>query len=330
MTTRHVVLLTYGEPPEPAFFAQLRYSWRILVALTRTIARIPAAALPMIALARALRRRSQWRAEGYRSPLEGHTRAQARALEAALGAGWRVHVAWEFRDPSLEAVLDSIPGDEPVEVVPLYATDSAFTHGLARTMVGRRWARRAVPVHVRPPLDPAALARASAAHIKDTLASLGLKPGPDWALVLAAHGTLLDPATPLDTGREATEHLCAHITRLLARDFGLVANGWLNHTRGGRWTEPAMSEALRGVREAGFGKVAYYPYGFLADNAETELEGKLALREESWDECVLLPCLNDAPALVELLAADLMAAHAAEAREAQGQATASPRAAGAA
>ena len=59
--------------------------------------------------------------------------------------------------------------------------------------------------------------------------------------------------------------------------FGMVVNGWLNHTRGGRWTEPPIEEALARVKASGFSRVVYYPYGFLADNAESELEGRVAL-----------------------------------------------------
>ena len=51
--TVHVVLVTYGEPPTPAFAGHLAYSWRILLGLTRTIADIPRPLLPLIALARA-------------------------------------------------------------------------------------------------------------------------------------------------------------------------------------------------------------------------------------------------------------------------------------
>ena len=32
----------------------------------------------------------------------------------------------------------------------------------------------------------------------------------------------------------------------------MIVNGWLNHTRGGRWTEPPINEALRQVAEGGF------------------------------------------------------------------------------
>ena len=58
------------------------------------------------------------------------------------------------------------------------------------------------------------------------------------ALVLAAHGTLVEPPRPIDTGLAATESLRTAIAARLTPHFGVVANGWLNHTRGGRWTEP--------------------------------------------------------------------------------------------
>jgi hypothetical protein len=66
---RHVVLITYGEPPTPDYFVQLKYSWRILLGLTRAVAPIPAVALPIIALSRARLRNLMWTAERYGSPL---------------------------------------------------------------------------------------------------------------------------------------------------------------------------------------------------------------------------------------------------------------------
>ena len=99
MNARHVVLLTYGEPPRADFPAQLRYSWRILLGLTRSVADIPAALLPMIALSRAATRTFTWSMERFGSPLESITRAQAQALSRTLaercsGVEWQVHVAY--------------------------------------------------------------------------------------------------------------------------------------------------------------------------------------------------------------------------------------------
>jgi hypothetical protein len=51
-------------------------------------------------------------------------------------------VAYEFRDPLLTTVLDRLPADEAVDIVPMYAADSAFTHEISRATV-REWSERA-------------------------------------------------------------------------------------------------------------------------------------------------------------------------------------------
>ena len=302
MKTRHVILLTYGEPPTPSFFAQLRYSWRILLGLTRAVAPIPAAILPIIALSRARFRRQLWSKERYGSPLEPITRDQAEGLGRALAAqvpevAWRVHVAYEFRDPLLLPMLESLPADEAVDIVPMYAADSAFTHEISRQTI-RDWKRfphgRPAPVRVLAPFDEDALAEVSARFIERQLDMRGIR-GRDWVLMLAAHGTLLEPPRPMETGRAATERICAGISRRLEGRFGMIVNGWLNHVYGGRWTQPPVEEALEHVAEKGYRRVVYYPFGFVADNAESELEGRIALRTQPSLEAIHLPCLNADP-----------------------------------
>jgi protoheme ferro-lyase len=309
--TRHVVLVTYGEPPEPDFGAQLAYSWRILLGLTRTVAPIPRLLLPVIALARARGRTRSWREEGYRSPLEAITIRQADRLGDALaaqggGGSWRVHVGYEFRHPLLPDAIGDLPQDEPAWVVPMYATESAFTHGLSRAVVANLRKPRTTPTTVAPALDTHLLAEASAEHVLEHVAGHAGWTGPGVALVLAAHGTVLNPPRPIDTGLDATECLCRAIRSRLASHFGIVVNGWLNHTRGGRWTEPSVQEALDHVRKAGLRRVVYYPYGFLADNAETELEGMMVLRDQPDLEARRIPCLNDSPRLAGLVANQLI------------------------
>lgn len=306
MTRPHLVLVTYGEPPAPSFIEQLVYSWRILQGLTRSVADIPQAAIPFIAWSRARGRQRLWKDHSYFSPLEAITCAQADATRAALDAQgmaqWAVHVAYEFRRPLLDQILSTIPAHEPVWVAPMYAADSAFTHELSRRTgaAALRRSARSAPVHVLPPLDLHRLADISASHVLAELGETGT--GADIALVLAAHGTLLEPARPIDTGRCATEQLYGAIRTRLSTRFGLILNGWLNHTRGGRWTEPPIEETLQRVAASGFSKVVYYPYGFLADNAESQLEGRLAAAARPELNVRFLPCLNDSAALADLLA----------------------------
>ncbi len=308
MTMQHLVLITYGEPPSSSFTEQLVYSWRILQGLTRTVADIPQAAIPFIALARARGRQQLWNANGYESPLEPITHAQAAiirdVLEQAQPGTWALHVAYEFRRPLLSEVLAALPGHEPVWVAPIYAADSAFTHELSRqaALAAAAQQPRETPVSVLPALDVDLLAKISAEHL---LRETG-DAQPDTALVLAAHGTLLEPARPIDTGRCPTERLYGAIRQRVSQNFGLILNGWLNHTRGGRWTEPPIEETLQRVSDAGFTKVVYYPYGFLADNAESQLEGRLAAAARPELRVRFLPCLNDSIDLAAAIATQVL------------------------
>jgi protoheme ferro-lyase len=56
------------------------------------------------------------------------------------------------------------------------------------------------------------------------------------------------------------------------------------------------------VSAAGFTRAVYFPYGFLADNAETQLEGRIALRDRPEIEAWHLPCLNADARLMGTLA----------------------------
>jgi protoheme ferro-lyase len=314
---RHVVLVTYGEPPTAAFVDQLVYSWRILLGLTRTVAPIPAPLVPIIAWSRGRGRHRLWTEHQYSSPLEPITARQATRLRERLqaldpAAAWRVHVAYEFRRPLLDDVLATIPAGDDVWIAPMYAADSAFTHALSRGTVERmrRSGGTDRPVTVLGPLEAEPLADLSAAHVlAHTQADAWT--GRDIALVLAAHGTLITPPRPIDTGLAATEALCAAITTRLAPAFGLVVNGWLNHTRGGTWTDPPIEAALEQVAAAGYRRLVYFPYGFLADNAESELEGRVALAAHPAITARHLPCLNDATPLLDAIAAQVGVAHAA-------------------
>jgi protoheme ferro-lyase len=305
---KHVVLVTYGEPTSPSFIDQLVYSWRILLGLTRSVADIPAPLIPLIALSRARGRNVMWRENAYSSPLESITLAQAEQVREALARrsddAWKIHVAYEFRDPLLPALIQQLPPAEPVTVVPMYAADSAFTHALTRASIRHLNAQRPAPVTVLEPIDVETLITISVNHLMRQIGEDGITTASS-ALVLAAHGTLLEPQKPIDTGREATERLCAGIQESLSDRYGMIANGWLNHSRGGKWTDPPIEETLKRVKEAGYRDVVYYPYGFLADNAESQLEGKLAAAGQPGLNVRFVPCLNGSSELADAIASQV-------------------------
>ena len=303
MSSRCVLLLTYGEPPTPSFPSQLKYSWRILLGLTRSVAKIPAAVLPIIAVQRGITRNRMWTEERYASPLEKITLHQVAAVQAALerrdpATRWDVRAVYEFRDPLMLDCIRRLPAGMPVDIVPMYAACSAFTHDLSRRLIAAaQGSLGGREVSVLPPLAEDRLAPLMIRHVREMLGARGVQTGSDWALLLSAHGTLLHPSIPYETGRIATERLCGQIRDGLADQFGTVCNGWLNHIYGGEWTRPPADEALRRLSEAGFRKVVYFPYGFLADNAESELEGRQVLRTRPEMEAVHLPCQNESAVL---------------------------------
>ncbi len=311
--TKHVILLTYGEPPAATFAPQFTYSWRILFGLTRAIAPIPAAVVPMIAFQRARLRVKMWRDEGYSSPIEAETIVQRDLVAAALArldpsTRWDCQVAYEFRKPLLEDALRALPAGEPVRILPMYLADSAFTHALARTKVAP-FAAAGRDVAVAPALSADVLAELSSAHVLQSLAAQGFAIGPDTALLLAAHGTLVDPPKPIATGRVETTAVASGIADRLAPHFGRVLWGWLNHTMGGEWTSPPADEGFRMLLEGGYKRIVYFPYGFLADNAESQLEGKIVLNQAPPGVATIhLPCLNASPGLAEELARSVLGA----------------------
>ena len=133
-----VIVLTYGEPAQPDFMIQWEYSNRILYKLTRLVAPIPKVAVPLVGAYRGWKRQRQWRQENFRSPMEEITQRQADIIRENLhqrqdGHQWTVHVAYEFRDPSLHETLEKIEkeGTDVLIFALMYVPISDFTSGIS-------------------------------------------------------------------------------------------------------------------------------------------------------------------------------------------------------
>lgn len=322
-----VILTTYGEPRRNALADQWVYSYRILKRLTRKVARIPGPALPVIATVRARQRVSLWREHGFVSDLEPLHEATVAALEAELGrrgqGGVVVRHAYEFRRPDLADALGELRerGCERFVVVPMYIAEGDFTHGVTRIALEeavRRHGAWCGPGRVEVcslTADGAweeRLAGELAAHCVEALRDRGVEDHAGWALLLAAHGTVVTAREGVDNGLVHFGRVLTRVKRVLRPRFGLVRVGWLNHTKGGKWTTPAVPEALRYVRARGFDKLVYFPWGFTTDNAETALEGRVFVgeMEEPFARVEHLECMNARAGFVALLA-DRVAEHVA-------------------
>lgn len=332
-----VILATYGEPRVNSFAEQWVYSYRILRGLTRKVATIPAPMLPVIATARAFNRVRLWRENAFASPLEELHQRTVDALQArfdASRADVTVKAAYEFRRPGLAEAVKALAaeGCARIVVAPMYISEGDFTHGITRlgledAIATARWPRERLALcSLAADTDgEERLADVLAEHVLSTLRARDVRGDLGaWAVLLAAHGTIVTPLPGVDNGLRQAGRVLHRLKMRLRRHAALVRVGWLNHTRGGKWTTPSVPDALRAIRAHGHDKLVYFPWGFTTDNAETQLEGRVALREmeQPFERVEYLPCLNDGAAFVDLIAARLDTMVRTRAREPLGRAPA--------
>jgi protoporphyrin/coproporphyrin ferrochelatase len=315
-----VILATYGEPPESGYAAQWMYSYRILKRLTRKVAAIPAPVLPIIATSRAITRVKMWREHGFSSPLEPLHLQTVEALEKKLatrfGPDAEIFVVpgYEFRRPDLSDAVETLreSGCAHIVTVPMYIAEGDFTHGMTRLGIDDCLAKTRWPAHrltmcslAQCPVTEQSLAELMTRHLLRAVRRRGIQgPLDNWAVLLAAHGTVVTPLPGVDNGLEQFGRMLHRVKVALRPHSGLVRVGWLNHTRGGRWTTPAVPQALEYIRQRGYDNLIYFPWGFTTDNAETALEGKIALHDlaNPFRRVEHIECLNADESFIELLA----------------------------
>jgi protoheme ferro-lyase len=315
-----VMCLTYGEPAQNRFWPQFNYSWSILNRLTRRVAPIPLFVTPLLAARRGLQRAIKFNQLGWNSPLEQYSQQQVDALKAELTARqpdvqWDVHLVCEFRDPYLASFLKTMKDDPPDEIimVPLYVADSDFTSGVSRTDLERfdRQVRRQLG---RNPLPaPRYLAgfgfderagKLIADFIWNQVEQAGWTESDtrESVLILGAHGTVIFPPPGVNNSAKETRFLFGLVRKHLRPKFADVRIGWLNHVLGGVWTKPEVMDSARESQARGIKKVVYYPFGFVADNGETQLEGRVQLEPFEWEAMLYLACPNACPGFIRLTA----------------------------
>lgn len=311
-----VVLTTYGEPTRNSFIEHWKYSSRILWKLTRRVAPIPAFAVPFIGAYRGWLRTSTWQRSGYLSSLESITEKQRGALERKLHElsttiRWRVHTAYEFRSPTLFEKLQEIHRRSSlcILLVPMYVARSDFTSGLSLASYARfqKLTKCAMPsaqfIVLSDHLEKLAAVMASFVEREMEQRGVDLSRCKKRGLLLGAHGTIVSPLRNIEnTGHEDTAALSDLLVKRLSSYFERASIAWLNHRRGGEWTSPSIQQAAKEMIERGISDLVYFPFGFLADNEETELNSKRILKTVGITDYIHLPCVNDDDRFIKFLA----------------------------
>lgn len=316
-----ILVLTYGEPQDPGFKVQYRYSLAILRELTRKLVPLPGVALPFLAAYRAWRRSRAWKKRAYASPLENITRQQASALSSKLPVlmpAWRheVKVVFEFRQPELMQVLPVVSADpeSSIIVLPLYLADSDFTTGISMERLKRYEQDHGLltsrPIFVSHLARHERLAELMARFVEKRLEAAGWSRlrSKEAGLILGAHGTMVEGPQGLNTGFNDTYDFYRMLESRLSNLFAQTSIGWLNHYLGRNWTSPDLATAARAMAESGIGQAVYFPFGFFADNAETQLESRAELAKVPQLSVLHLPCVNAWEPFVDFLAESVVAA----------------------
>ncbi len=256
--------------------------------------------------------KSIWKMDTNESPLRYYTRAQSEKLSALFQEeDQNVVVEWAMRygTPSVSSRLDLLQkqGCQEIIVVPLYpqycaATTASACDAVFKALLKKRWQPSVtiVPPYHDHPVYLDALEESVRAHFK-TL---------EWTpqtLLASFHGM---PLESRENGDPYACH-CDKTARLLKERFEADTFGF-DRTFQSRfgpkaWLQPYTDVVLQALPSQGVTRVALVAPGFVSDCVETLEELALRYKEifmaAGGTHFTVVPCLNDSPAMIALLAA---------------------------
>ena len=306
-----VVLVNLGTPEAPTAAAVRRYLAEFLhdhrvVQMTRWLwcPLLHGLILPLRSPRVARKYAEIWMDEG--SPLAVHTRRLAKAVQARLPGAHVVH-AMRYGQPAIADAVRALQarGCARVLMLPLYPQYSTTTTAsIADVMakVAKDAAAPAMRMVEQYATDPGVIAA-----LADSVRAHWQAHGRGERLLLSFHGIpqrLVDGGDPYSSQCHAT-------AAALAQALGLGHGEWLItfQSRFGReqWLQPATDATLRALAGAGVGRVDVACPGFPADCLETleeiALQNAEIFRDAGGGGLSYIPCLNDAPAHADALAA---------------------------
>jgi len=322
-----VIVTTYGEVEGVTIRSLWPSSRKILRAVTRQIVHIPEALIYFIADYRSTKHYFKWKSNRYNSSLLAINRAQTERLASLLALSDNVIFetveitvldAYYFVQPYLEETLQKLRFQyDGFVVVPMIPVESAFSCGVACQMVSEAYGDSAfLQVRVLRKLwDDARLHQLYTDYLFEQLSPVfrqhrELKVG----LVLVIHGTLVtdrfgEPPA-LFTGLPETIAFFDAMKSIILKDpeniFYDVRQGCINHSRGGVWTSDTIEKALYDFKSEEYDGVVMFPYGFFADNSETEFDSRKKLDEAGFPFSQYIRCINDAPSFGKWLASKVL------------------------
>lgn len=306
-----VLLVNLGTPEAPTAAAVRRYLAEFLhdhrvVQLTRWLwcPLLHGLILPLRGPRVADKYAAIWMEEG--SPLAVHTRRLAESVQARLPQ-LRVAHAMRYGRPALADTLRALraAGCARVLVLPLYpqySTTTTASVGDVLAQVGKEDDAPRLRMVEQYAADPGVIAA-----LADSVRAHWAAHGRGDRLLLSFHGIpqrLVDAGDPYADQCRATAAALAQALAVCEDDYVLCFQ-----SRFGReaWLQPATDATLRALAGAGVKRVDVLCPGFAVDCLETLEEIAMlnaqVFTEAGGDRLAYIPCLNDAPAHADALAA---------------------------
>ena len=318
-----VVLMNLGGPDSPAAVRPFLYnlfSDPAIIGLPALL-RLPLAWL--IAARRAPVARDIYAQLGGASPLLANTEAQASALEAELGTGYRCFVAMRYWHPLTAAAVSTVKAWQPDEIVllPLFPQFSTTTtasslaawrrEALRQGLVCATKAIRSYPV-------AAGFIAALAQLIGDALEEAKAA-GTSVRLLLTAHGLPLKIVRAGDPYPDEVHRTAVAVTQALANpelDWRVCYQSRVGPLA---WLQPSVEEELRAAGREHAG-VVIAPISFVSEHSETLVELDRDYRRVAEEVGVpayrRVPTVGTDPRFIAALAALVREAHRSEAEPA--------------
>jgi ferrochelatase len=304
-----VVLFNLGGPDAPAAVRPFLFNLFNDAAIITLPQPLRGLIASLIAWRRAPIARAIYERMGGGSPLLANTEAQARALEAALGEGYRVFVAMRHWRPYSRAAAEAVQewGAEEIVLLPLYPQYSTTTTGssLADWRRAAQAAGLAAPTRALCcyPDDPGFIATL-AAGIREALSR--------WPtderkrVLLSAHGLPEKIVAAGDPYRWQVERTAAALGATLDLPELDVVVCYQSRVGPLAWIGPATAAEIRRAGGEGLGLIVA-PIAFVSEHSETLVELDIEYRHlakvAGVPRYVRVPTAAASPAFIAGLAA---------------------------
>jgi ferrochelatase len=244
---------------------------------------------------------------GGKSPIRELTEAQAAALEAKLGEGYRCFVAMRYWHPTTIEALAAIrkEGITRIVALSLYPHYSRATTGSSINELKRVLDDSGIRfdvAYVDRFYDHPRYIDSLAEKITEGLA--GFHPLADVEIMFSAHSL---PQSFIDEGDPYLSHI-EETVRLVMERFAEIPYHLAFQSRAGpvKWLEPSTEDLLKHLAGEGCKNLLMVPLSFVSDHIETLYEIDIQYGKEAWELGIAnfrrTPSLNSAPAFIDCLA----------------------------